>query len=220
MENHFAPRNGVQRLVQRTEEHMQMMTPPPTPVHADIERVIVTEVQIQQRVRELGAHLGADYAGHTLTLLGVFTGAAIFLVDLARAIAPAVTVHLDGVGVSSYGEGTTSNGRPTITQISELSLAGRDVVLVEDIIDTGATIAFLREHVSTVWRARSVRVCALLDKQPQLQRADYLGFACPSLVVVGYGLDYAEAYRNLPYVGVLQPSVYQTAEPALPNPVR
>ena len=183
----------------------------PAPIHPDIERVVVTEAQIQQRVRELGTQLSTDYAGRTLTLVGVFAGAALFLADLARAIDPSVTVHLDVVGVSSYGTGTTSNGRPTITQVPELPLANRDVVLVEDIIETGATVAFLREQFQMVWGARSVRVCALLDKEPHLCRAEYLGFACDRVFVVGYGLDYAEAYRGLPYVGVLRPSVYQSA---------
>ncbi len=181
----------------------------PAPVHRDIERVVWTEAQIQQRVRELGTHLSTDYAGRTLTLVGVFAGAALFLADLARAIVPSVTVHLDVVGVSSYGAGTTSNGRPRITQMPELTIFGRDVVLVEDIIDSGATVAFLREQFQIVWGARSVRVCTLLDKQPHLCRAEYLGFACDPVFVVGYGLDYAEAYRGLPYVGVLKPRVYQ-----------
>ncbi len=183
----------------------------PSPIHRDIERIIFAEAQIQQRVRELGGQLSTDYAGRTLTLVGVFAGAALFLADLARAIAPTVTVHLDVVGVSSYGNGTTTNGRPTITQIPELPLANRDVVLVEDIIDSGATVRFLREQFQMVWGARSVRVCTLLDKQPHLCRAEYLGFACDPVFVVGYGLDYAEAYRGLPYVGVLKPSIYQTA---------
>jgi len=183
----------------------------PSPSHRDIERVVLTEAQIQQRVRELGSQLSTDYAGRTLTLVGVFAGAALFLADLARAIGPSVTVHLDVVGVSSYGNGTSTNGRPTITQIPELPLANRDVVLVEDIIDSGATVRFLREQFQMVWGARSVRVCALLDKQPHLCRAEYMGFACDPVFVVGYGLDYAEAYRGLPYVGVLKPSIYQAS---------
>ncbi|MBA3822426.1 MAG: hypoxanthine phosphoribosyltransferase [Ktedonobacterales bacterium] len=181
------------------------------PIHLDIERVLLTEAQIQQRVRELGAQLSADYAGRTLTLVGVFAGATLFLADLIRAIDPTLKVHLDVVGVSSYGAGKTSNGRPTITQMPELLMFGRDVVLVEDIIDTGTTVAFLREQFQMVFGARSVRVCALLDKQPQLCRADYLGFACDPEFVVGYGLDYAEGYRGLSYVGVLKSRVYQTA---------
>jgi hypoxanthine phosphoribosyltransferase len=182
----------------------------PSAAHADIECVVYTETQIQERVQELGAQLSADYAGRTPLLVGVFAGAALFLADLARAIAPSVMVHLDMVGVSSYGNGTTTNGQPTLTQMPELPIFGRDVVLVEDIIDSGLTIRFLCEQFNR-WGAHSVRVCALLDKQPQLCRADYLGFACDPVFVVGYGLDYAEAYRALPYIGVLKPRVYQTA---------
>jgi hypoxanthine phosphoribosyltransferase len=182
----------------------------PTPISADIERVVYTEAQIGQRVQELGAQLSSDYAGRMPLLVGVFAGATLFLADLVRALDPTLAFHLDMVGVSSYGNGMTTNGQPTITQMPEIPIFNRDVVLVEDIIDSGLTIRFLREQFSR-WGARSVRVCALLDKQPQLCRAGYLGFACDPVFVVGYGLDYAEAYRGLPYIGVLKPSIYQEA---------
>lgn len=175
---------------------------------ADLE-VLFTAAEIERRVRELAAEVDRDHshAGSAgpILLVGVLKGACIFLSDLARFMQrPA---HIDFVRVASYGKSTESSGTPQITKDLEESIAGRDVVLVEDIVDTGWTLAYLKKELQQRG-PRSLRIAALLDKPERRQIelvADYVGFEIPDRFVVGYGLDFAENYRNLPDVCVLHP---------------
>jgi hypoxanthine phosphoribosyltransferase len=177
---------------------------------ADVGEVLVTEAQIQAKVRELGARLTADYAGQPLTLVSVLKGALPFMADLMRAID--MPVQIDLMEVSSYGgTATESSGLVRIIKDLSSSIAGRDVLIVEDIIDTGLTLNYLQRYLRGK-NPRSLRICALLDKPARRLvdiPIDYLGFTIPDQFVVGYGLDYGEFYRNLPFIGVLRPEVYE-----------
>jgi hypoxanthine phosphoribosyltransferase len=177
-------------------------------VHADIEEVLVSDEQIQTRLADLGAEIDRDYAGRGVLLIGVLKGAFILMADLARNIT--IPVDFDFMAVSSYGSATQTSGVVRILKDLDLDIAGRDVIVVEDIVDSGLTLNYLMRNL----RARgpaSLEVMSLLSKPDQV-RVDvpirYHGFAVPNLFVVGYGLDYAERYRNLPYVGTLKPEVY------------
>ncbi|NTU83880.1 MAG: hypoxanthine phosphoribosyltransferase [Chloroflexales bacterium] len=179
-------------------------------MHADIARVLIAEEQIQARVRELGAQIMADYSEKDdLLLVGVLKGCAMFMVDLARAID--LPVAIDFIAVASYGASTESSGVVRMLKDLDTDIAGRNLLIVEDIIDSGLTLAYLRSQLLRRNPA-SLRVCALLNK-PERRTADvpidYMGFDIPNEFVVGYGLDYAERYRNLPYIGVLKPEVYE-----------
>lgn len=177
-------------------------------IHPDIKQVLYTEEQLRDRVREVGAQITADYAGRQPMLISVLRGSYIFMADLTRAIGLDVTV--DFMAVSSYGSGTTSSGQVEIKKDLSDSIEGKDLIIVEDILDSGNTLYYLMD----VLRARkpaSIRICALMDKPERRVKpitADYVGFTIPDAFIVGYGLDYAEKYRNLPYVGILNPSVY------------
>jgi hypoxanthine phosphoribosyltransferase len=160
--------------------------------------ILIDRDTIQARVGEMGAQIGRDYGGGPLVLLGVLKGAAFFLADLARAIPRDCT--FDFLAVSSYGRDTSSSGRVTVLKDTDAVLEGADVLLVEDILDTGITLNFLRGHLQ-LRRPRSLRIAALLDKPARRREpltADYVGFTIPDRFVVGYGMDYAEKYRNLP----------------------
>jgi hypoxanthine phosphoribosyltransferase len=159
---------------------------------------------IAERVRELGATITRDYEGRSLVLVSILKGSFIFAADLARAIA--LPVRIEFLGVRSYGQGTTSSGVVQITQDLANPIEGEDVLLVEDIVDTGLTIAHLLDLLRTRL-PRTLKVCALLHKPARLCTPvpiEYLGFTIDDHFVVGYGLDRAEAYRNLPYIGVLE----------------
>jgi hypoxanthine phosphoribosyltransferase len=164
--------------------------------------VLITADEIQSRVRELGLQITHDYAGKNLHLLAVLKGACVFLSDLMREID--LPLSLDFIGISSYGASTVSSGEVRITKDLDKSLAGKDVLVVEDIIDTGLTLNYLLN----IFRSRdvdSIQIAALLDKPDRHETtvdARYVGFAIPNHFVVGYGLDYAERYRNLPFIGV------------------
>ena len=179
-----------------------------TGLHADVERILVTEEQIQQRVRDLGLQLTRDYAGREPVLVSVLKGSILFLADLIRATDLPLSVDL--MEVSSYGQGTESSGLVRILKDLSAPIEGRDVVVVEDIIDTGLTLNYLLHYLEGKHPA-SMAICALLDK-PARRLVEipitYRGFSIPDQFVVGYGLDFAERYRNLPYVGVLRPEVY------------
>ncbi|MDQ3880451.1 MAG: hypoxanthine phosphoribosyltransferase [Chloroflexota bacterium] len=183
----------------------------PAGQHADVERILVTEQQIQARVRELGAQLAGDYAARDPVLVSVLKGSILFLADLIRAID--VPLSVDLMEVSSYGTGTESSGLVRILKDLSAPIEGRHVVVVEDIIDTGLTLNYLLRYLDGKHPA-SIAVCALLDK-PARRLVEipiaYRGFSIPDQFVVGYGLDFAERYRNLPYVGVLRPEVYAAA---------
>ena len=177
-------------------------------MHKDVEQILYTEEELRQRVRELGCQITADYAGREPLLISVLRGSYIFMADLTRSINLDVTV--DFMSVSSYGAGTVSSGQVEIKKDLSASIEGKDLIIVEDILDSGNTLYYLMD----VLRARkpaSIRICTLMDKPERRTKpikADYVGFTIPDAFIVGYGLDYAEKYRNLPYVGVLKSGVY------------
>lgn len=177
-------------------------------MHPDVKEIVYTEEQIQQRVRELGAEIAADYEGRSLLLVAVLRGAALFLADLARNIDG--PVEIDFMAVSSYGSSTKSSGVVRIIKDLDEVIAGRDVLVVEDILDTGLTLKYLLRNLASR-KPASLEIVTLLSKAGK-QRVPidckYTGFAIPDEFVVGYGLDYAERYRNLPYIGILKPEVY------------
>lgn len=166
--------------------------------------VLLSEEDIRVRVKELGAQISKDYEGRSLVLVCVLKGSFVFAADLARAIT--VPLRVDFLGVRSYGEGTESSGVVQITQDLSKPIAGEDVLLVEDIVDTGLTIAHLMDLFRTR-QPRSVAVCSLLHKPARARvsvKIDYLGFTIEDQFVVGYGLDFAERFRNLPYIGIVE----------------
>jgi hypoxanthine phosphoribosyltransferase len=175
----------------------------------DVEEILISEEQLQSRIRELGAQIAHDYAGRTPVLICVLKGAAMFLVDLMRATP--IPLEVDFMAISSYGASTKSSGVVRILKDLDTVIEGRDVLVVEDIVDTGLTLKYITELLSTR-RPASVRICSLLDKRENRRtevRVDYAGFVIPNKFVIGYGLDYAEIYRNLPFIGVLKPEIYQ-----------
>jgi hypoxanthine phosphoribosyltransferase len=179
-------------------------------VHNDIEEVIITQQQLQQKVAELGQHISHDYKGRApLLLLCVLKGALMFVADLARAID--LPLEMDFMVTSSYGSATESSGVVRIVKDLEEPIAGKHVLLVDDIVDSGLTLHYLLEVLRTRNPA-SLRVCTLIDKVKERAKVvtpHYIGFQVADRFVVGYGLDYAQHYRNLPYIGVLKPEVYQ-----------
>jgi hypoxanthine phosphoribosyltransferase len=183
-------------------------------VHHDIEEVLVTQDQLHKKIRELGKQITKDYRGRTLLLVCVLKGAAMFLADLAREID--LRLEIDFMVVSSYGSQTETSGVVRILKDLEAAIAGKDVLIVEDIVDSGLTLDYLLD----VLRRRnpaSLRVCTLIDKVKEKAKVvtpDYIGFQVSDRFVVGYGLDYAQYYRNLPYIGVLKPEVYAAAPEA------
>jgi hypoxanthine phosphoribosyltransferase len=174
----------------------------------DVEKILFTEEELQKRVAELGAQITADYAGKNPVLASVLRGSYIFMADLTRQIRLPLTV--DFMAVSSYGSSTTSSGQVEIRKDLSDSIEGRDLIIVEDILDSGNTLYYLRDILSARHPA-SIKICTLLDKPERRTKpieADYKGFTIPDAFVVGYGLDYDECYRNLPYIGILKPEVY------------
>ena len=176
----------------------------------DIKRVLLTQEQIQHRIEELGRELMTDYADKNPVFVGVLKGVVVFYADMIRAF-PA-PCQLDFMWISSY-QGTQSTGNMLVRQDVTADLKGRHVVILEDILDSGRSLKFTYEHLLAKGAA-SVRICTLLDKPEGRAagydiQADYTGFTIPNEFVVGYGLDYDEKYRNLPYVGILKPEVYQ-----------
>jgi hypoxanthine phosphoribosyltransferase len=175
----------------------------------DIHEVLISADEVQNKVRELGQHIGVDYLGKRLMLVGVLKGAVVFLVDLARAIP--LPLEIDFMAVSSYGAATETSGIVRIIKDLECSLEDKDVLIVEDIVDTGLTLRYLRDVLQDRAPA-SLRICTLLNKVKARKAEvplDYVGFEIPDRFVVGYGLDYAEQYRNLPFVGVLKADKYR-----------
>ena len=168
-------------------------------------KVQISAEQIAARVKELGEQIARDYAGKELVLVGVLKGSFLFLADLARAI-PSNEVRVEFLGLASYGDETKSSGVVQITADLTKPIDGKDVLVVEDIVDTGLTMDYLMENLRTRHPA-SVKLCALLHKPSRMKKQitiDYLGFTIPDLFVIGYGLDYAQRFRNLPYIGVLE----------------
>jgi hypoxanthine phosphoribosyltransferase len=182
-------------------------------MHPDLERVLFTEEQIRARVGEVAAEISADYAGKEITMITVLRGAVFFAVDLARAVS--VPVRMDYLAVSPFPLGERS-GAVRIAKDLDESIAGRDALLVEDIVDTGLTLRYLMKNLSARQPA-TLAVCTLLDKTPRRLidvPVRYRCFEIPDRFVVGYGLDYQQHYRNLPYVGVLKPELFRGAPSA------
>jgi len=174
----------------------------------DIAEVLVSKQEIEAKVAELGKRISGDYAGEELLIIGLLRGAIVFVSDLMRALS--IPVRLDFIGISSYGSATRS-GAVRLVMDLETDIAGRHVLVVEDIVDTGKTLSYLVENLKARQPA-SLRVCALLDKPERRQvpiEVDYVGFEIADKFVVGYGLDFAEGYRNLPFVGVLKEHLYK-----------
>ena len=169
--------------------------------------MLIDEERLRSRVAELGDEVSADYAGRDLLLIGVLKGAVFFMADLMRHLT--VTCEVDFMAISSYGAATDSSGVVRILKDLDINIAGRDVLVVEDIIDSGLTLSYLMRNLEAREPA-SLEICALLTK-PERREIDvpvrYVGFEIPNRFVIGYGLDFAERYRNLPYVGVLDPDL-------------
>lgn len=175
-----------------------------------IERVLLSEAQIRDRVRELGAALSAEYAGKDPVFVGVLKGVVVFFADIIREIT--VPCQIDFMWISSYS-GTTSTNQMVVRRDVSTDLKGRHVVILEDIFDTGGSLDFTYRHLLEKEPA-SLKICTLLDKPSRRNpavtlKADYVGFEIPNEFVVGYGLDFNERYRNLPYVGILKPEEYE-----------
>ena len=171
-------------------------------IPSDIGRVLITEEELTSRIAELGASITADYDGRAPLLVGVLKGAFVFMSDIARAVD--LPVEFDFMAVSSYGSATKTSGVVRIVKDLDLDLAGRDVIVIEDIVDSGLTLRYLRQNLAARNPA-SLEVCALLVRESvDLEAADlrYIGFSIPEDFVVGYGLDAEERYRNLPYIAV------------------
>lgn len=174
----------------------------------DIMKVLVTEEQLQKRVAELGEALYDKFQGRNPLFLGVLKGSFIFMADLMRATQ--LKSDLEFMSVSSYANATESSGRVRIVQDVQHDITGRDIIVVEDILDSGNTLAYLKDYLLGKGAA-SITIVTLLDKPARRTKAitaDYAGFVVPDEFVVGYGLDYAQQYRNVPYIGVLKPEVY------------
>lgn len=181
-------------------------------MNRDIDHILVSQQLLQDKIGELGAQISRDYDGHELLLVSILKGSVVFMADLMRAIT--IPCAIDFMVVSSYGgSNTTTTGLVKIVKDLDQDLSGKDVLIVEDILDTGVTLSHLMPMLQ-MRNPRSVKICSILSK-PSRRKADiepdYMGFEVPDEFVVGYGLDYDEKYRNLPYVGVLKPEVYTKA---------
>ena len=186
----------------------QNSAPVPPRWRKDVENILITEAQLAARIAALGRQIERDYAGRELVIVSLLSGTVMFLGDLIRHIG--IPLRLDFMGVSSYGAGTES-GELVYTKELRLDVRGRDVLLVDDILDTGKTLFRVTKKLRLL-KPRRIRTCVLLDKKArrvEKVEADYVGFQIPDAFVVGYGLDYAERYRNLPFVGVLKPTIYK-----------
>ncbi len=182
------------------------------PMRDDLDGVLLTEQQIQNRVDELAVQIQADYADLDLTLVPVLTGCTMFVADLLRRLN--IPLRLDYIGVSSYRGGAISSGEFVVTKALQLDVRNRDVLVVDDIFDTGMTLVRVQRIIQELL-PRSYRACALLEKDAPhhaAARVDYIGFPIPNTFVVGYGLDYRERYRNLPFVATLKPEAMARME--------
>ena len=177
-------------------------------MNQDIARVLISEEELQKRIAELGRQVAADYADKEPIFIGVLKGVVNFFTDMVRATP--IRCQYEFMAVSSYGSGTSTSGTVKLLKDVTCDIKGRHVVILEDILDSGLTLKFVTEHLLSMEPA-SLKICTLLDK-PERRKvdvyADYIGFTIPNEFVVGFGLDYQEFYRNLPYIGVLKPEVY------------
>jgi len=172
-----------------------------------VTEVLIDQDALQQRIQELGEEISTDYTGRDLLLIGVLKGAVFFMADLMRNLT--IPCEIDFMAISSYGDSTDSSGVVRILKDLDINIEGRDVLIVEDIIDSGLTLSYLMRNLEARGPA-SLEICSLLTK-PDRREADvpvrYIGFEIPNRFVIGYGLDFAERYRNLPYVGILDPAL-------------
>ncbi len=186
--------------------------PVPARWRAKVERILITEEEIARRIARMSREIQREFTGRELVVVSLLNGTVMFLADLIRHLS--LPLRLDFIGVSSYGAGTES-GDLVFTKELRLDVKGRDVLLVDDILDTGKTLSRVRSKLRAL-KPRRIRTCVLLNKAARRVediRADYVGFEIPDFFVVGYGLDFAERYRNLPFVGVLHPQVYKRQAP-------
>ncbi len=175
----------------------------------DVEEIFFTEEELDRRVSELAEEINRDYAGKEVLLVSVLRGSFVFMADLVRKIK--VPCMVDFMACSSYGSGTSSSGQVKVTKDLSQSIEDMHVLVVEDILDSGRTLSYLLKLLEAR-KPASIRLCTLLDKPERRVvpvHVDYTGFTIPDAFIVGYGLDYAERYRNLPYIGVLKPSIYE-----------
>ena len=179
-------------------------------MHPDIEKILYTEEELQEVVKRIGQQISEDYKDKNLFLVTVLKGSLIFMADLMRAID--IPCNIDFLAVSSYGSGTSTSGEVQVIKDLNCPLADKDLLVVEDILDSGVTLSFLLKNLSARG-PKSIRLCTLLDK-PERRKVDihpdYVGMQVPDQFIVGYGLDYNEYYRNLPYIGILKPEVYSS----------
>lgn len=175
----------------------------------DVEKILITEAELAKRTKELGKKISEDYAGKKILALGILKGSVVFLSDLIRNIEPEVSI--DFMTVSSYGNSSQSSGELKIKKDLDTDISGKDVLIVEDIIDSGVTLSKLKE-VLLRRNPASLKICTLLNKPERRTVSvdvDYIGFDIPNEFIIGYGLDYAEKYRDLPFVGVLKREIYE-----------
>ena len=178
-------------------------------MHQDVENIMFSKEEIAGRIAELAAQLDREYAGKNPLMVGILKGSVMFYADLLRAMT--IPVEMDFMAISSYGAGAKSSGEVKLIKDLDRKIEGRHVIIVEDIIDSGYTLSYLKRMLYSR-KPESVKICALLDKYSRRVvpiEADYKGFDCEDEFVVGFGLDYAERYRNLPYIGILKRSVYE-----------
>ena len=181
-------------------------------IHPDVKDILINEKQIEKRVKDLGKLISKEYAGKEPLLISVLKGSILFLADLLREIT--IPCRFDLMTVSSYGDKTESSGKVKLVMDLKQEVKGRDVIVVEDIFDTGRTLKYIMEHIHDR-KPSSVKVCVLLSKKRKHEvdvQPEYVGFEIPDEFVVGYGLDYAERYRHLPYIAVLKPEIYSGNE--------
>lgn len=178
-------------------------------IKKDIAEILIGAEELQAKVAELGRQISEDYRGRDPLLICLLRGAVVFLSDLIRAID--IPLEMDFIAISSYGASTESSGVVRLVMDLKSHITGRNVLIVEDIVDSGRTLAYILDNLQTR-RPADIKVCALLSKPSRREvqvELDYLGFEIPDKFVVGYGLDYAESYRNLPFIGVLKPELYK-----------
>ncbi len=174
----------------------------------DIKKILIDEAELQKIVKRLGAEITKDFKGKDVLLIGILKGSVVFMADLMREIE--LPCNIDFMAVSSYGKGTESTGRVRINKDLDNDIQGKDIIIIEDILDSGKTLYYIRDILSAR-KPNSIKICTLFDKPERREadiKADYVGSLVPNEFIVGYGLDYAEYYRNLPFIGVLKESVY------------
>ena len=177
-------------------------------MHPDVQEILFSEEVIRSRVKELGEEISRDYAGKEIVCIGVLKGCFVFMADLVRELN--LDCSIDFMAVSSYGSGTVTTGAVKIGKDISANIEDRDVLIIEDILDSGVTLSYLREFLMQR-KPASIKICTLFDKPARRRadiKADYVGLVCPDEFIVGYGLDYDEKYRDLPYIGVLKPEIY------------